>query len=524
MAARGGRGGDPNAFGMGGSEGAGGGAKPLRHPLFIGNDRIPRHPDGPLYGQPLPANKSHEHWEGIVGGTYTAAADKAKDVDVAALVPGARVSEAAVGAPRSIRGTVGRGTASKANYSHELLSDALAKHAAELHNFVSTHTVNPKEHPEAVAKLAEAKSIIEGSDTGHHLGAMIATSNGLRRGDALGNNSSLAANEVLTQAATALHKVHKLVYSPEVIQAVGVKAMPSQMQEGVKQPRNGKPGDAAVMDVPTIAKEAKNLPQRSMATKRGETGAQAVIRLARGRGLDTKDQSIIDKLTDFAGMVDRGEVSEDLETAFDNHILTPITPVKQARTPKPAKSDTTPVAAVVREKNAAEQKEIDDIAATRGGEDVDVAAAEGQARSGSGPFGNSLAKRGVPGIGRLEKNRRMDTPKGKGRGVKDPAKIAAEVAGAAADKQAEIAAGDNAVVETVAGTTKKNTRTLAGGSNPAGENREAKKAADKARAAELKNASDKWDAENGVRKEKAPRKPRTGKRESKLTRIRKIGL
>jgi len=491
MAIRGGRGGDPTSFGHGGTEGSGieRDAQGLMMPKVI--DGVKYHPQTMNV---LPSDTGHGDWEGVSGGTYTPGATRTSR-DEAPDLSGAGV--------RRISRTRGVMAAAKAKPLHDggQVASALVNHIGTVAHWMSGQTIDSNQHPEAAEKFAQATEILTNGGSNGHLLKDAHQAVALRAGQA-----SYQGNKVAHQTARQLLKVHNLVTSNEVRRATG--SAPAPIQKG-----SSKKGGEAYLDIPTLASSAGKLPMES-----AKTNPSKVLKMSRGRKVDLTKSDVLGKVTDFAEKIDEGKVDQANVDAFDKHILGKLKPQPKPRTAKPLSTDTSAEAEAARARRESEQQVIDERSGNNR-EEIDRTMAS--IGAGAVPSGNSLAIKGRPGIGRVKKTIKADKPVGRGRTVKASDKVQAERVTAGQKSVADVAAKDNATIETVSGVTRVNTRTRAGGGRPDKENAAAKAAAAKARTDELKQQSDTWDANNGVTKPERP--PRKSKPKGRLNQIRKIG-
>jgi hypothetical protein len=491
MAERGGRGGSPDAFGIGGSEGADA-SKVLKDPLYLPGESIPRHSEGPLYGSPLPEDTSHEQWKGYKGGNY-----------VPAQVRSSReATEETPGSIRRISKTRGVMTPVKEKPLHDggQVASALVNHIGTVANWMQAHPVDANEHPEAAEKVAQANDILTNGGSKGHLLHDAHQAIALRA-----NQASYQGNKIAHQTARQLLKVHQLITSDVVRKATG--STPEPIQKGMS-----KKGGEAYLDIPTLARSAGKLPMEA-----AKTTPSKVLSMGRGRKVDLTKTDVLNKVTDYAEKIDAGKVDQANAETFDTAILGRLKPQPKPKTAKPLSTDTSAEADAARAQRESEQQEIDERA---GGGREGINRTMASIGAGAVPSGNSLAIKGRPGVGRLKKTIKADKPVGRGRTVKAADKVTAETVAAGKKAVADVAAKDNATIETVSGVSRVNQRTVAGGGRPDKENAEGTAARNKARADELKQQSDKWDAANGVTKpERAPRKKRTGR----LAKLRSLG-
>jgi hypothetical protein len=492
MAIRGGRGGSPAAFGVGGSEGAGAAPKVLKDPLYLPGDSTPRHPDGPLYGQALPQDTTHEHWEGIKGGNYVPGQVRASR----------EIGESTPGAPRRISKTRGVMAPVKEKPLHDggQVASALVNHIGTVANWMGGQSINATEHPEAAEKFAQANDILTNGGSKGHLLHDAHQAVALRASQA-----SYQGNKIAHQTARQLLKVHQLITSDVVRKATG--SAPEPIQKG----RSKKSGEA-YLDIPTLARSAGKLPMEA-----AKTTPSKVLNMGRGRKVDLTNTDVLNKVTDFAEKIDQGKVDQANAETFDSAILGKLKPKRKPKTAKPLSTDTSAEADAARSRRESEQQEID---ASSGDGREGINRTMAGIGAGAVPSGNSLAIKGRPGVGRLKKTIKADKPVGRGRTVKAADKVTAATVAAGKKAVADVAAKDNATIETVSGVSRVNQRTIAGGGRPDKENAEGTAARNKARTDELKQQSDKFDAANGVTKpERAPRKKRTGR----LAKLRNLG-
>lgn len=491
MAARGGKGGSPDAFGAGQGEGAGieRDAQGLMKPKVIGG--VSYHPQTMIQ---LPSDTTHENWEGVSGGNYTPGQIRSSR-EVSQDTPGA-------GGMRRISKSRGRMDApTKLAHDGGQVATALIQHVGTVSNWMDSHSVDADKHPVAAEKFAKAQEILTTGGLNGHLRNDANEADRLTQGQA-----PYAANAFSAHASQQLLKVHHLITSNEVRLATG--SAPEPMKIG----RSKKRGET-YLDIPTLAKSARALPKQA-----AKTSPSQVINMGRGRKLDLTDAESLSKATDFAGKIDEGKVDEANADAFDKYVLNPLKPKANPKLPKPLSTDKSAEADALRVRRAGEQAAIDERAGAGSKPEIDRTLAG--IGPGAVPSGHSYGVRGIPGVGRVKKDIKSDKPVGRGRTVKAADKVVAENVAAGKKSVADVAAKDNATIETVSGVSRVNQRTLAGGGRPDKENVEGTAARNKARTDELKQQSDKWDAANGVTKpERAPRKKRTGR----LAKLRNLG-